>query len=243
MFKIQTVKTYPHDASAFTQGLEFTPEGDLYEGTGLYGQSVLRQVELATGKVVPGRQVVMNPKHFGEGITIWDDKIYQLTWQEKVCLIYDRASLQLLSQFAIGPSGWGLTHDDTHLIMTDSSEKLTFLDRATGMVQKVLRVKEYASNGEYKYVRSINELEMVDGYLWANLWLQPWLVVIDPVHAVVVARIDLTSMWHPTTHDNNACPNGLALDPHTGKLYMTGKLWDKLYEIEKPNIQQLLALA
>jgi len=224
VFTYQVVKTYPHDRAAFTQGLVLD-QGVLYEGTGLNGQSTLRRVDLATGEVLQSQALA--PEYFGEGITVWEDRIIQLTWQSHVGFVYDKATFQLIEQFDYPTEGWGLTHDETQLIMSDGTAILHFLDPDTFQEARQIEVRDF--NGP---VLNLNELELVCGEIWANIWQTDRIAWIAPDTGQVVAWIDLTGLLSP---DDRSQPvdvlNGIAYDAQHDRLLVTGKLWPKLFEI------------
>jgi glutamine cyclotransferase len=223
-YTYRVVRTYPHDPKAFTQGLVYY-DGYLYEGTGLEGQSSLRKVELRTGRVVQIKKLA--PELFGEGITILQDKIYQLTWRNGICFVYERDSFHNITQFSYPGEGWGLTHDGKHLIMSDGSDTLTFRDPDTFTVVKRLRVK-----AEGVPVRNLNELEYVEGEIYANVWQTDLIARISPRTGEVVGWIDLSGLLSEREARNADVLNGIAYDPKGKRLFVTGKLWPKLFEIE-----------
>ena len=222
----KVIRKYPHDTTAFTQGLEFY-KGVLYEGTGENGESQLRKLDLATGKVL--QKVDLDKQYFGEGITIFGDKIYQLTWQSHVVFQYD-LSFKLLQQFKMPTEGWGMTHDSVHLIVSDGSSKLYFRDPSSLDSVRVINVTE---NGNL--VNNLNELEYIKGFIYANIWQTDYIVKIDPATGVVVGRADFANLLKnqgETVYDLNDVLNGIAYDSTTGKTYITGKDWPALFEIE-----------
>ncbi len=215
---------YPHDPGAFSQGLVIE-NGDLYEGTGLYGESTLRQVDLKTGKVL--KEYKLNPQIFGEGITFVDDTIVQLTWRRGLAIVYDRKTLRPLRSFTYRGEGWGLTYDGTHLIMSDGTSRLRFLNPKTFRVVKRLRV-----NDGRREVPQLNELEYVGGEIFANVWHTDRIARISPKTGEVLGWIDLGGLLKPGEMKNEeAVLNGIAYDAKTKKLYVTGKNWPKLFEI------------
>lgn len=222
---VRVVARFPHDPNAFTQGLIIV-DGELYEGTGRYGESSLRRVDLETGRVL--EQVELPDRWFGEGITAWQDEIVQLTWRAGVGLRYERASLEPRGRFSIEGEGWGLTQDGRHWIMSDGSADLRFLDPADGRELRRLRVMD----GE-KTVDRLNELEYLHAEVWANLWYQDRLVRIDPSDGRVLGYIDLSKLW-PTdvVRRSDQVLNGIAFDPGSGDLFVTGKRWPWLYQVE-----------
>jgi len=217
------VKTYPHDPRAFTQGLEFLG-GYLYESTGRQRQSTLRRVVLETGKVV--QSVRLPDETFGEGLTIFHGKIYQLTWLDKTGFIYDLRTLEKLGKFSYNTEGWGLTHDDASLILSDGTNRLQYIDPSSFQVTKTLEV--FAGP---EAVTNLNELEFIRGEIWANIWHSDRIARIDPKSGQVTAWIDLKAITERETHEQEDVLNGIAWDPGRQSLYVTGKNWSKLYEI------------
>jgi glutamine cyclotransferase len=221
-YKVRHV--YPHDPHAFTQGLEYR-DGVLYEGTGLTGESSVRKVELATGRVL--QQVAVPPQHFGEGITTWGQTILQLTWQSQLGFVYDRATFTLLRTFRYTGEGWGLTHNASDLIMSDGSASLRFLDPKTFTEKRRLLVTDAGI-----VIRDLNELEWVNGEVYANVWQTNFIARISPVTGHVVGWIDLTGLLPPEDRRSGAdVLNGIAFDAAGRRLFVTGKLWPKLFEI------------
>jgi glutamine cyclotransferase len=215
---------YPHDPRAFTQGLEYH-DGVLYEGTGLNGESSLRKVDLATGKVL--QQIAVPPEYFGEGITLWGQTILQLTWQSQIGFVYDRATFKLLRTFRYTGEGWGLTHNGTELIMSDGSASLRFLDPKTMTEKRRLLVTDAGI-----VIRDLNELEWVNGEIYANIWQTNFIARISPASGHVTGWIDLTGLLSPEDRRGGAeVLNGIAFDAAGRRLFVTGKLWPKLFEI------------
>ena len=221
----RVVAEYPHDASAFTQGLVFT-DGRLFEGTGKKGESSLRRVELKSGRI---EQIVpLDSALFGEGITILDGKIYQLTWQNRLGLIYDQKTFDSLGTFRYTGEGWGLTHDGKRLILSDGTSTIRFLDTKTFEVVKRLKVR--ASNGP---VDQLNELEFRKGEILANVWHTNRIARISPESGDVLGWIELTSLYPERQRQNREdVLNGIAYDEANDRLFVTGKNWPKIYEIE-----------
>lgn len=220
----EIVAEHPHDVQAFTQGL-FWHDGYLYEGTGRRGESQLRKVDIETGEVT--RQVSLDDGIFGEGIALLDGRIFQLSWLAKRGFIYDVNSFEPLGEFHYDTPGWGLTTDGRHLIMSDGSENLLFLDAGTQQVVRTLRVHE-----DGRGVRDLNELEYIGGLLYANVWHSDDILRIDPGSGEVVDRIDFSGlMADQRPADSEAVLNGIAYNPNSGHLYVTGKRWPKLFEI------------
>lgn len=223
-YDYEILAVYPHDPTAFTQGLVYD-NGQLLEGTGRRGQSTLRRVDLATGRV--RQQIPLAPDLFGEGITLFQEQIYQLTWQEHTGFVYDAASFALQRQFSYPTEGWGLTHDGRQLIMSDGSSTLYFLDPAGLTITGQVTV--FDDQGP---VNQLNELEYVQGEVWANVWHTDTIVRIDPATGRVVGRIDLTGLLRDVPANQPVdVLNGIAYDPAGDRLFVTGKLWPHLYEI------------
>ena len=219
------VNTYPHDPEAFTQGL-FFHNGRLYEGTGLRGQSTVRIVELETGEVT--RIHHMPPEYFGEGITLLGANIIQVTWQSRVGFIYDRHSLEVQDTFEISTEGWGLTYDGTSLILSDGTPTLHFLDPETFQETRTIEVHD----GD-EPVRLINELEYIEGEVYANIWKTDLIARIDPLSGSVNGWLDLSGLKE-NIEDRSSIDvlNGIASDDESGHLFVTGKFWPLLFEIE-----------
>jgi len=219
------VNTYPHDPRAFTQGLVFA-DGILYEGTGLRGQSSLRKVDLKTGNILRVRQ--LSAHFFGEGITIYGNRVIQLTWRAKVGFVYDRQTFQLLDTFNYPTEGWGITHDGRSLIMSDGTSTLYLLDPQT--FQEVDRLAVHTRDGP---VSRLNELEYVQGEIYANVWKTDRIARISPQTGEVVGWIDLEGLLKPEDRNSRIdVLNGIAYDVENDRLFVTGKLWPKLFEIE-----------
>jgi glutaminyl-peptide cyclotransferase len=218
------VKTYPHDPDAFTQGLQYL-DGFLYEGTGLNGRSSIRQVALETGKVLKRHD--MAGRLFGEGITIWKSHLFQLTWQSGMAFQYDLATFTPQRTFTYRGEGWGLTHDATRLIMSDGSEFLRFIDPVT--FAETSRVRVTAAGTP---VRELNELEFVKGEIFANIWQTDRIARIDPKTGDVTGWIDLTGLLSPRVRASTDVLNGIAYDDVRDRLFVTGKLWPKLFQIK-----------
>jgi glutamine cyclotransferase len=223
MYGYRIAKVYPHDAKAFTQGLQYL-DGVLYEGTGQVGQSSIRKVELATGKVLQQRDVPA--PHFGEGITVWKNDLIELTWQTHVAFVYDRATFQPKKQFTYPGEGWGLTQDATSLIMSDGSDELRILDPTTFVERR--RIKVTAAQAP---LRNLNELEYVKGEIFANVWQTDYLARIALDTGKVGAYIDLRGLLTPAERANADVLNGIAYDAEHDRLFVTGKWWPKLFEI------------
>ena len=219
------VHVYPHDSSAFTQGLVFV-DGHLYESTGLNGKSSLRMVDLTTGRVLQKYDVP--PNYFGEGLTDWGSNLVQLTWQAHEGFVYDRFSFSLLRKFQYEGEGWGLTHDKTNLIMSDGTSYLRFLDPKTFKETKRIHVTDEAGHS----VDQLNELEYVRGEIYANVWQTDQIVRISPRTGKVLGWVDLTGIIDARElSGQGAVLNGIAYDQKEDRLFVTGKLWPKLFEI------------
>ncbi len=220
---------YPHDVTSFTQGLEFS-NGQLYEGTGNRGESILAQVNLSSGKIM--KSMGLDGNYFGEGITILNGKIYQITWQEQTCFVYNQSDLTLIKDLNYSGEGWGLCNDGSSLIMSDGSERITFRNPETFAITRTIEV--YTHQGP---VTKLNELEYVDGLIYANVWMTNKVAVIDPNNGKVVAELDATELVRQG-RGNGDVLNGIAYNPATKKWYMTGKKWPKLFEVsfKKPNV-------
>jgi glutamine cyclotransferase len=225
VYTYTVVHTYPHDPNAFTQGLIFE-NGVLYEGTGLRGRSSLRRVELETGNVL---QIYELPdQYFGEGVTIYDDRIIQLTWRSNVGFVYDKDSFELLQTFDYPTEGWGITHNGVHLIMSDGTSTLHFLNPET--FDEIGQVEVYDDDGP---VVRLNELEYIQGEVYANVWQTDRIARIDLHTGRVVGWINLKGLL---SHTDLSQPvdvlNGIAYDAAGDRLFVTGKLWPKLFEIK-----------
>jgi len=222
VYKIEVVNTWPHDAAAFTQGLTWY-QGNLYEGTGRNGQSSLRMVDLETGELLKRQNLAQ--RFFGEGIAIVDDRVYQLTWQSHMGFVYDVDSFEQQKTFFLAGEGWGITFGNDALIVSDGSAYLRFLDPETLQQEKRVQV---TLNGNP--VQSLNELEFINGEVWANVWYQDVIVRIDPQTGKVNSIVDLSGLY-PQRKSRDEVPNGIAWDEEGQRLFVTGKLWSSLFEI------------
>ncbi len=223
-YTYQIINTFPHDKNAFTQGLYYE-NGYLFEGTGLKGESSLRQVELKTGKIIYLYNLPDNL--FGEGITSFKDKIYQLTWQAKTGFVYNQ-NFELINKFSYPHQGWGLTHDSENLIMSDGTDSLFFLDPETLTEHKMIKVT--LNNLP---VTNINEMEYIQGEIYANIWLTNQIVKINPNSGQVTGIIDLTGIINPDIYDYTLnVLNGIAYDEIKDRLFITGKRWPLIFEIK-----------
>jgi glutaminyl-peptide cyclotransferase len=215
------VNTYPHDTQAYTEGLIFD-DGWLYESTGITSESSLRKVDLQTGKVL--QQFNLSSGIFGEGLAVVGDSLVQLTWQNHVGYIYDKATLSLQRSFDVHGEGWGLTYDGQNLIMSNGSSTLTVLNPQTYQVVNQISIK----NGN-EPLTNINELEYINGSIYANIWHSMKIAIINPQTGQVTGIIDLTGIYEPNNYD--LVLNGIAYDTQTGRLLVTGKNWPNLYKI------------
>jgi glutaminyl-peptide cyclotransferase len=225
-FGYRVVSEYPHDRRAFTEGLVYV-DGVLYEGTGLNGESTLRRVDLKTGKVL--QAIGLSEEYFGEGIAVLGDRIYQLTWKNGVCVVFDRETFELQDALTYQTEGWGLTTDGERLIMSDGTNRLFIRDPETFAELDTIDVYD----GMHA-VWNLNELEIVDGEIWANVWQTDRIARIDPETGQVTGWIDLTGLLSESDRDRHPVDvlNGIAYDPESDRLFVTGKLWPKLFEIE-----------
>ena len=220
------IKAFPHDTGSYTQGLTFY-KGELYEGTGLEGHSKLMKVELESGKIL--QQIKLANEIFGEGIAILRDTIYQLTWKNKVVYVYTLKDFKKVKEFQIATEGWGITHDGTKLIVSTGSGDLYFYDPSTF---RLLSKSGIMEGGNLTF--NLNELEYIDGFVYANQFTYPYILKIDPIEGKVVAKYNLNDMWDrvKAINPNVEVPNGIAYNELTKKIYVTGKLWPELYEIQ-----------
>jgi len=221
----QVVHTYPHDAHAFTQGLVYV-DGHLYESTGLEGQSSLRMEDLETGRIDKFQD---DPsKYFAEGLTDWGNTLVQLTWQNHIVLVYDRATFRLLRTLPYPGEGWGLTHDDKNLILSDGTAVLHFLDPTTLKELRRITVRDHSGP-----ITQLNELEFIHGEIYANVWHTDRIARISPATGKVTSWLDLKGLLSPDQRsDREAVLNGIAYDTVHDRLFVTGKLWPKIFEIK-----------
>jgi glutaminyl-peptide cyclotransferase len=219
------VKAYPHDPTAFTEGLEFHG-GALWESTGLNGSSSIRKVDLDTGKVIENHP--LSTLYFGEGITFFGDRLYQLTYQSGVAFVYDPKTFRQIESFHYSGEGWALTHDAKHLIMSDGSSALRILDPATFHEDSRLVVRE-----GLRPITDVNELELIDGEIWANIWTKEIVARIDPRSGQVNSWVDFTGLKQEAgCRESCDVLNGIAYDAPRKRIFVTGKHWPKLFEIE-----------
>ncbi len=224
VYTYTVVNTYPHDRTAYTQGLVWH-DGAFFESTGLYGQSSLRRVSLETGDVLQRREIPA--QYFAEGLALVDDRLIQLTWQSHIGFVYDAASFELLDDFPYLTEGWGLAYNGEHLVMSDGTATLRFLDPTTLAQQHTLLVRD----GDIP-VTSLNELEVIDGEIWANVYQTDRIARISQRTGSVTGWIDLTGLLAPEDRLQRVdVLNGIAWDAENERIYVTGKLWPKLFEI------------
>jgi glutamine cyclotransferase len=224
-YRYKVIRSYPHDRRAFTQGLVYE-NGILYEGTGLYGRSSIAKRDLKTGATL--KTLRLPARYFGEGITLFGDRLIELTWKSRVGFVYSKDTFTLRRQFSYPMEGWGLTHDGKRLILSDGTATLRFLDPNT-----------YAETGrlavyhEGRPLRNLNELEFIDGRIFANVWLTDTIVIISPKTGRVTGLVDMADLYPASDRgDSDAVLNGIAYLPETRHLLVTGKLWPRLFEIE-----------
>jgi glutamine cyclotransferase len=225
VYTYKIVHTYPHDRSAFTQGLVFE-NGVIYEGTGLYGKSSLRKVDLESGKVL---QIYELPaQYFGEGITVFKDTIIQLTWKSNLGFIYDRGSFELLRDFAYTTEGWGITHDGERLFISDGTSTLHILDPET--FSTIGHIEVYDNDIP---IDGLNELEYINGQVYANVWQTDKIAIVNPQNGQVAGWIDLSGLLPSQDYSTPVdVLNGIAYDTENNRLFVTGKLWPWLFEIK-----------
>ena len=229
IYTYEIINTYPHARDAYTQGLEYH-DGFLYEGTGRNGTSYLRKVELETGEIL--KQVDLDDAYFGEGITIFNDKIYQLTWKAGKGFIYDLDSFEQLGEFNYLKSreGWGLTHTEDKIIKSEGTERIWFLDPET--MKEETYIEAYTNKQK---VEELNELEYVNGKIYANKWQKNSIIIINPATGHVEGVADLISLQRRIAREqelnSDDVLNGIAYDAENDRLFVTGKHWSKLYEI------------
>jgi len=223
-YRLEVVAEYPHDTGSYTQGL-FFHDGQMYESTGLHGKSTFRKVDVETGEAL--EKLNFDKKYFVEGSVIWNGNLYILTWESRVAFIYDAETLEYKSSWKYPREGWGITTDGKHLIASDGTANLYFMDENFAQKKKVLVTIDD------RPVRFLNELEYIDGKIWANVYTADEIVIIDPKDGRVVGVIDCRGLLPKElrTPDTDVL-NGIAYDEKTGKIYLTGKNWPKIYEIK-----------
>ncbi len=224
LYSFEVINSYPHDPDAFTQGLAFD-EGFLYESTGLYGKSTLRKTDLLTGVVLASRK--LEKSYFGEGMTLAGDRIFQVTWREKTCFVYEKKSLILLKSFSYPAEGWGIAYDGKDLVMSDGTSVLRFLDPVTFKENRRIGVRDRSGP-----VSLINELEFIDAEIWANIWQEDRIARISPRTGRVIGWINLGGLRELSgARGPDAVLNGIAYDAAGGRVFVTGKNWPRLFEI------------
>lgn len=230
-YDVKIINSYPHDGTAFTQGLEYH-DGFLYETTGKKGKSSLRKVEIKTGKII--QKIDLDKQYFGEGMTLFNDQIFFLTWKANKGFVYNLKSFDLESEFSYNRSkeGWGLTHSDTELIKSDGTPKIWFLDPSTQQEKRYIQAYTHKQR-----ISQLNELEFINGKIYANYWRKPLIAIINPNNGIVEGIINLTSVvkemekTQKLVKDNDVL-NGIAFDSKNNRMFVTGKNWGKLFEIE-----------
>lgn len=225
MQSYKVIATFPHDTTSFTQGLVFA-DGNLYESTGLNGESTLRRVDIKTGKTL--QRIDIPRQYFAEGLALVGDELVQLTWQHKLGFVYDRKTFERKRTFTYNSEGWGIAYDGrSRLVMSDGSDRLTFLDPKTLLPQKSLRVEDAG-----RPVLNLNELEWIENEIWANVWQTDRIARINPATGQVSAWIDLSSLFPRAQRLPPADElNGIAYDKATRRIFITGKKWPRLYQI------------
>lgn len=222
---VTVIARFPHDSTAFTQGL-VVEDGVLYEGTGHYGESTLRRVDLESGVVDKSMSLAAN--YFGEGITLLGEQIFQLTWQQGVCFLYDKQTLAPTGTLRYSHEGWGLTNDGQHLYLSDGTSTIRVLDPKTLKAVRRIRVKQGR-----RLIDKINELEFVDGEIYANIWYLDQIARIDPSNGEILGWIDCSQIYPASSRrDREHVLNGIAHDRTSGRLFVTGKNWPHLFEIK-----------
>ena len=224
LYGFRVIAAYPHDPDAYTQGLVIAG-GRLYEGTGRYGASSIRRVDLATGRVEKIHAI--GSEYFGEGIAILDGKLYELTWKSGLAFVYDLDTFNVVQTLQYPTEGWGLTHDGRNLILSDGSATLRFLDPATFKTVREITVRD----GD-RPIEKLNELEYIDGEIWSNVWYDDRIARISPADGRVLGWIDLAALYPQSTRGGDDVLNGIAYDAAAKRIFVTGKDWPQLFEIE-----------
>jgi glutamine cyclotransferase len=223
-YGFKVVAAYPHDPGAYTQGL-VVEGGRLYEGTGRYGASSIRRVDLTSGRVEKIHAI--GNEYFGEGIAILGNRLYELTWKNGLAFVYDLDTFNVVQTLQYPTEGWGLTHDGEHLILSDGSATLRFLDPATFKTVREITVRD----GDQP-VAKLNELEFVDGEVWSNVWYDDRIARISPADGRVLGWIELADLYPPSARGSDDVLNGIAYDAAARRLFVTGKNWPQLFEID-----------
>jgi len=224
MYSYNIINTYSHDARAFTEGLVYE-DGFFYESTGKYNESTLRKVDLETGEILKLHKLSDN--YFGEGIAIYDNKIFQLTWKTNVGFIYDKDTFSLINKFYYNTEGWGLTHNDEHLIMSDGTDEINFLNPKN--FKKVYSIKVH---DEFRPITRLNELEFIQGEIYANVWRTDKIARICPHSGKITGWIDLKGLLSPKEYKIAGTLNGITYDKQNNRIFVTGKMWPKIFEIK-----------
>jgi glutaminyl-peptide cyclotransferase len=228
LLSYEVVNSYPHDRTSFTQGLVWS-DGGFYESTGQYGSSKLRRLEFPSAHVA--REINLSPDLFGEGLALIDNRLIQLTWKSHRGFVYNRDTFQLIREFSYDTEGWGLTCDGTNLILSDGSSDLFYIDPTSFKVIRKLSVKL-----NDRPIRELNELEFIEGEIWANVWQTDLILRIDPQTGSVNSYLDLKGILAPSDRGGvDAVLNGIAYDPQTKRIFITGKLWPRIFEIRVKN--------
>jgi glutamine cyclotransferase len=221
----EVVASYPHDPTAYTQGLVWF-DGGFFESTGLHGQSSLRRVEFPSGRVA--RKVTLSSDLFGEGLALMNGRLIMLTWTTQRGFVYDSTDFKLLREFTYDTEGWGLTHDGRNLIMSDGSDKLTYLDP-----ENFQAVKKLSVSMDGAPLRNLNELEVIEGEIWANVWMTDMIVRIDPSTGKVVSYLDMKGLLPADQRrDPDDVLNGIAYDAASRRVFIVGKRWPRIFEIK-----------
>lgn len=224
-YKADVIRAFPHDKNAYTQGL-LIHNGYLYESTGQYGSSSVRKLDLKTGDILLNKQISYT--YFGEGITIFDNKLYFLTWRSRTCLVMNPDDFGMINQYSYTGEGWGLTDNGKYLFMSDGSNFIRVLDPMTFKVIKTLAAYESASP-----LYNLNELEMANGMIYANIWMEDHIVMLDPDTGALIGKCDLSFLREKIGNSDKAeTLNGIAYNPESGTFIVTGKYWDSYFEIE-----------
>ncbi len=225
MYGYRLVSSYPHDRQAYTQGLQIQ-DGILYEGVGQYGQSAVRRVDLKSGKVLQSKE--LSRKYFGEGICVLNGLLYQLTWREQTCFVYDSKTLELQATIPYSGEGWGLTTDGNSLIMSNGTNVITFRSPNDFSVRKRLEVYT-----DKEYMAYLNELELINGELWANVYGADYIVRIDTASGAVTSIVNFAGLLPENLKDRNTDVfNGIAYNSKTKQIFVTGKNWKRLFEVK-----------
>ena len=224
LLSLQVIRTLPHDSTSFTQGL-LLDKGKFLESTGLYKKSSLRRVDPTTGNVE--NEVTLPDEIFAEGLALANGQLIQITWREHKAFTYDAETMAQTGEFDYEGEGWGITFDGTHLIMSDGSDKLTFREPQTFLPLRTINVRL-----EDRPIGNLNELEYAQGFVFANVWQQDVIVKVDPKDGKVVAAINASGLLTPEERKKTDVLNGIAFDPTSGNLFVTGKLWPKIFEVK-----------